>query len=86
MGHFHLGMSSSTTVILLLSISLLSVITLGQVEIKEKGKNNGYITMPEDGDNEADKDIYTSMHDLHKFFEREKVYIEDIQVRKFFSK
>ncbi len=47
-----------------------------QVDIKEKSE---YVTQTKD-DSALTKEIYTSMYELTQFFEKEKQYVEDIQI------
>ena len=48
-----------------------------QVDIKQK--SDGYTTQARD-DSALTKEIYTSMHELELFFEKEKQYVEDIRI------
>ena len=56
-------------------LSLVFTPVLLQVEIKQKSE---YITQPHD-DTQLTKEIYTSMYELSMFYEKEKVYIEDLK-------
>jgi len=50
----------------------------GQIDIHEKSKD-GYIRIPHN-ESEFTKEIYTSMHQLEKFFDEEKDIVEDIKM------
>ena len=47
------------------------------IDIKQKSKD-GFIHVPID-ETKGTKEIYTSMHQLHEFFQDEKAYIEDLK-------
>lgn len=54
----------------------LAAAVMAQVDIH---KNTGYQSMPQSNESLV-KEIYTSMYELENFFEKEKQYVEDIQV------
>ena len=61
-----------------LCVLALATFALGQVDIYEKSKD-GYIRIPYN-DSEGPSEIYTSMYQLQKFFDEEKMYVEDLKV------
>ena len=64
--------------ILALFLALIGLQVRGQVDIHEKSKD-GYIRIPHN-ESEFTKEIYTSMHQLEKFFDEEKDIVEDIKM------
>lgn len=65
-------MLGKSTVIACLVLGL----SLAQVDIKEK--KSEYMSQPMD-ESSLEKEIYTSMHELNQFFEKEKDYVADIK-------
>jgi len=65
------AMGKSTVLLLTLPLAILA-----QLDIREK---SDYITQKHD-DSELTKEIYTSMHELNEFFEKEKLYVNDLMV------
>ena len=67
---------------LIFLISFFVCLVRPQVDIHERSE---YVTaknpsVATDDDNKLDKEIYTSMYELIKFFEREQEYVEDIRI------
>lgn len=63
---------------LLFVISTVSVILLANAQVNIQKKKSEYVTQKHD-DTDMTKEIYTSMHELNGFFEKEKEYINDLQ-------
>ncbi len=63
---------------LALLLVLSTAFVAGQVDIHEQSKD-GYIRVPHNNDT-GKSEIYTSMHQLTKFFDEEVAYVEDIKI------
>ena len=59
-------------------LTLCTYAVQGQINIREKSKD-GTIRIPIN-ETAGTSEIYTSMHQLEKFFEEEKSYVEDIKL------
>merc|ERR1712156_1093538 len=77
-----MGVSTSAVIMwawfLAIFLALNGLEVRGQIDIHEKSKD-GYIRIPHN-ESEFTKEIYTSMHQLEKFFDEEKDIVEDIKM------
>lgn len=64
--------------IVFISIGALFIAADGQVKIEEKKSGDG-VVWQKANESDADREIYTSMHELTAFFEKERDYVEDLR-------